>query len=202
MIHSERRTAGALDVLERQDVILRSLLDGIEYLRDGGVESRWDFGNRAKEAIRHLGDREAAVVDVARVIAHVPGLEATSSRMLLADAAMRDLYDDVGHMSRGIPLMDLNVAQDFDGAFLALVEMVRTEIDWELDHELEHIAWALGSRDLGQLHSARWIAHHAPTTLARKGSRWYERTPVISWMLTAWDHMRDYPRAARSARRS
>ncbi len=192
----------ALGVLWHQDLVLRELFDEIGRPRDGGVESRYDYGNQAKEVIRHVGNREAAVMDVAHGIEGLNELVPSAERMLAADRELRRLYREAGRMSRGIRGMDLNIGQNFDAVFQPLVEVVRREVDWELDGELLHISPVVGEDGVHDLfHSASWLEHHAPMTLDPRGERWFERFPVVSHALTLWDHMRDYPRAARGTRR-
>ena len=42
---------------------------------------------------------------------------------------------------------------------------------------------------------------HAPTNLELSGPRWIERAPVLSRLLTIYDHLRDFPRNRAGARR-
>ena len=125
-----------------------------------------------------------------------------AERLRSFDTSMRDRYDQVGDMSRGIKGIDLNIGQDFDGAFLPLMEVMSSEIDWELGEAIpliERTRQELSGEPI-PLHSERYAEHHAPTTLSRHGPRWYEQSATISRLLTMYDHLRDYPRAAKRSR--
>jgi len=41
--------------------------------------------------------------------------------------------------------------------------------------------------------SARYAIQNVPTRLNVKGPRWYERAPIVSGMVTLYDHLQDYP---------
>jgi hypothetical protein len=199
---TDKARAGSLEELEHQDQVLQELLRSIDWDGDGGVEDRYDYGNSAKEIIRHVGTREAAALDVAHGIVDIAELAPTANRMLAADIEIRHHYAEAGRLSRGIRGIDLNVAQDFDAAFWPLASAVEAEVDWELAGELEHIESVVHEQGLAErFHSGQWVRHHAPTSLNPTRERWFERLPVTSFALTLWDHMRDYPKAARGRRR-
>jgi hypothetical protein len=45
--------------------------------------------------------------------------------------------------------------------------------------------------------SAGHVRRHAPINLDPHGPRWWERAPVISRLMTVYDHLRDFPRSRR-----
>jgi hypothetical protein len=97
-------------------------------------------------------------------------------------------------MSRGVPPNNLNQGQDFDGALGDVVEEVAGEIEWDLDIALPTLKAAIrGTEREDELKSANHVARHAPTNLHPGGPRWFERTPIISRLVTLYDRMRDYP---------
>ena len=195
------RVVTSLEVLEHEDQVLRDLFARISLERGSEVEQRYEYGNCVKEVIRHLGSREASLRDVAGSIAGIEPLKSVAEHLVGHDSAMRGPYEDVGKMSRGIRGIDLNIGQDFDAAFIPLMEMVDSEIRWELGEAIPHIRWwqAVSGTEL-RFHGRRYVLHRAPTTLSRDGPRWYERAWIASRLLTVYDHLRDYPRAARRTR--
>jgi hypothetical protein len=101
-------------------------------------------------------------------------------------------------MSRGVQGINLNAGQDFDGTVQDLVDIVRADIDTDLADLVPAVAdWLSRTRSEGQLESADYVVKHAPTSLSPKGPRWYERAPVVSRLITIYDHLRDFPRAVR-----
>ena len=104
----------------------------------------------------------------------------------------------VEKMSRGVQGINLRVGQDFDGEMEGLMQVVGTEIEWELDvglPELEGVLMAAGRQD--DLKSAGHLAAHAPTNLHPDGPRWWERAPILSRLITVYDRLRDFPRPTR-----
>ena len=94
--------------------------------------------------------------------------------------------------------MSLNTGQDFDGALRELMGVIGTEIEWDLSDMVPAVSAWLDDRDEGrELASAEHVVRHAPTNLNPAGTRWYERAPVISRLITIYDHLRDYPGAVR-----
>jgi hypothetical protein len=99
-------------------------------------------------------------------------------------------------MSRGVQGINLNVGQDFDSEMQELERIVGTEIEWELGEAIPQILHAVGDEPGvdDQMKSAHYLQKHAPTNLEPSGPRWIERAPVISRLLTIYDHLRDFPR--------
>ena len=64
----------AIDLLEAEDLKLRQLFTALRGARGSSVVERSEYGDIAKQAIRHLATREAALVDVSEVASHDPGL--------------------------------------------------------------------------------------------------------------------------------
>lgn len=191
----------SLDVLRRENQILKALFARISASRGSSVEDRYDYGNAAKQIIRHLATRQAALMNVGRAISEVPAMRPAAIRMVSRGTDRRGLIDELGDMSRAIQSPYLNLGQDFDTPLTNLIEAVSTEIDWELAVAIPYIERTLSaSEKTSLLDSARYIQRHAPTTLSTSGPRWYEHAPVFSRMVTLFDHLRDHPRADRVKR--
>jgi hypothetical protein len=198
MARSSESQKTSLDLLQREDLLLKDLFEQIIQTRESTVDTRYDYGNSAKQIIRHVAIRQASAMDVGTVTSRVPALEAVGTRMLERGVASRRIFDQVGDMSRGIQGMYLNQGQDFDGPLRMLINAVSLEIDWELSEAIPLIRGSLPPRDAVQrLKSARLIERHAPTRLHPSGTRWFEYSPVVSRVLTMYDHLRDHPRASR-----
>ena len=195
----ERETS--LDVLIRENRILTDLFQQIDTSRQSSVVSRYDYGNAAKQVIRHLATRQSCLMDVGNVIAKVPALEATAARMIGRAKDRRTAINEVGDMSRSIQSMYLNQGQDFDTPLTALIGAVNTEIDWESRAAIPLIERTLDAEERSTLFaSARYVDRHAPTRLSVSGPRWWEHAPVFSRLVTIYDHLRDHPRADRVKR--
>ena len=95
--------------------------------------------------------------------------------------------------------MYLNQGQNFDAQMQPLIEEVETEIQWELRRSSSGNTKAARAAPLG-FKRARVVLHRAPTRLSPAGSRWYEQAPVVSRLLTIFDHLRDHPRATSGER--
>jgi hypothetical protein len=191
----------SLDALERENLLLRGLFAQIGESRASSVDGRYDYGNAAKQIIRHLAVRQSSLMNVGNAISKVPALRSTAARMIDRGTDRRSLIDQVGDMSRTIQGMYLNQGQDFDGPLTALINAVGPEIDWELSDALPLIRRSLSAKDAAKLFSsARYVERHAPTNLNTSGPRWHEHTPVISRLVTIYDHLKDHPRAARNER--
>ena len=188
----------ALDLLEAEDLELRQLFTALRGARGSSVVERSEYGDIAKQAIRHLATRQAALVDVSEVASHDPGLRDVSDHFAGAMKEHRPHLDRVEKMSRGVQGINLRVGQDFDGEMEGLMQVVGTEIEWELDvglPELEGALKAAGRQD--DLKTAGHLAAHAPTNLHPDGPRWWERAPVLSRLITVYDRLRDFPRPTR-----
>lgn len=195
MVVRSETSGNALDLLEREDLELRRLFSLVRQHRGTSVEDRADYGQAAKDVIRHIATREAALVEVAASLADHPGLERVSAQMQDNFATRRNHIDRVEKMSRGVQGINLNVGQDFDTEMQELERIVGTEIEWELGEAIPQIQHAMGDMPGvdDQMKSAHYLQKHAPTNLEPSGPRWIERAPVISRLLTVYDHLRDFP---------
>jgi hypothetical protein len=186
----------SLDVLRREDRTLLDLFERIGQTRKSTVDTRYDYGNSAKEIIRHMAVRQSSLMDVALVSSDVPDLHTVGARMRDRGTAQRTLIDQVADMSRGIQGISLNQGQDFDGPLHRLIEEVSHEIEWELSEAIPLIERTLPTGDgIRHLKSARYVERHAPTKVNPSGPRWYENAPVVSRLLTVYSHLRNHPRA-------
>jgi hypothetical protein len=196
---TSRKTS--LDTLRHEDLLLKGLFERIGESRGSSVDTRYDYGNAAKQISRHIAIRQSSLMNVATAIAQVPALSSTGRRMIDRATDRRVLIDKVGGMSRNIQGIYLNQGQDFDGPLTALIDAVSPELEWELSDALPLVQRTLSTEDAAALFSsARYVERHAPTSLNTSGPRWYERAPVISRLVTFFDFVRDHPRASRNER--
>jgi hypothetical protein len=191
----------SLDTLRHEDLLLKGLFQRIGESWGSSVDARYDYGNAAKQIIRHLATRQSSLMNVATATSDAPALRTTASRMVDGGTDRRALINKVGDMSRTIQGMYLNQGQDFDGPLTALIDAVNPEIEWELSDALPLIQRTLSAEDTAALFSsARYVERHAPTSLNPAGPRWYEHAPVISRLVTFFDFLRAHPGAARNER--
>lgn len=179
--------------------MLLELFSTLNSNRGPSVEQRFAYGNAAKQIIRHLAIRQACLIDVGTVAISSDSLEPLGRRMMERAVERRSQFDVVGDMSRNVQGMYLNHGQDFDAHMQRLIEQVETEVQWELREALPTIEEAARAAPLG-FKRARVVLHRAPTRLSPTGPRWYERAPVVSRLLTIFDHLRDHPRATSGER--
>jgi hypothetical protein len=188
----------ALDLLEEEDLRLRAAFGQLRATSVASVEQRAEYGDLAKSVIRRVATREAALVDVAHVAADVSELGAVTDRLAQQATIRRPSLHRVEKMSRGVHGINLNTGQDFDKEFTELMQIVGSEIEWDLDEAVPAVRRALEQRGrVGELSSAHKVVQHAPTQLDPGGARWYERAPLISRLITMYDQLRDFPRAVR-----
>jgi len=191
----------ALDLLEREDRELLQLFSDLEAAQEPDVESRARYGDLAKNLIRHVATREAALVDVSTALKGLEGTEGEWSALEGNGNDRRQAIDEVERMSRGVQGINLNAGQDFEGALSALTDLLEPEIDRDLHHLIPHLRRTLTPQEANAVfHSAAHVARHAPTRLSPKGPAWYERAPFVSRLLSIYDRLRDYPTASRRAR--
>jgi hypothetical protein len=176
MERATTKSGTALDLLEREDIALRSAFVQVQVHSGRSIEERSEYGDLAKSVIRHVATREVALVDVAEVVADVPELTEVSERFHLHQAIRRAALDRVEKMSRGVPGVNLNKGQDFGKEFTHLMQIVGTEIEWDLEEGLPAVRNALEERDrMDELTSAEKLAEklskRAPTNLGPPGSR-------------------------------
>lgn len=197
--HAEENS---LDVLEDEDLRLLDLFRGIAVSRGPSVEERYEYGNLAKEILRHLAIRQSSLVNVGTVISSVRELRPIASRMIDRATERRQAIVEANKMARAVQPVSLNEGQDFDLVLEPLIAAVTTEIEWELASAISMIRSALPERAQRRLRSAHYVRHHAPAYLSDKGPRWIEQAPVVSRLLTLYGHMQDFPRASREWRSS
>jgi hypothetical protein len=188
----------ALDLLESEDLELRRLFTMLQQKRGLLVEDRADYGDLAKNIIRHLATRNAALVDVTGVLGDDTSLQEIVARLESNMLEGRPYLDRVEKMSRGIQGMNLRVGQDFDTEMLDLIQVVGTAIEWELEQALPQMKGSLtASQHEQEFKTAAHLEKHAPTNLSPDGPRWWETAPVISRLITIYDRLRDFPRGSR-----
>jgi hypothetical protein len=132
-VKRSEKQGSAVDLLETEDLELQELFAGLRRNRGPSVEERAKYGDLAKEAIRHLATREAAVVNVSDVVADDPSLGEVAERLQKSMQEHRPFLDRVEKMSRGVQGINLRVGQDFDGEMEELMQVVGAEMEWELD---------------------------------------------------------------------
>jgi hypothetical protein len=191
----------SLDLLENEDRRILAISGGMASRSGTAVVDEADYGNRAKLLVRHFAVREAALMDVAAGLRRVPELAEVGDRLTGHVAERRRHMDAVEKMSRSIQGLYLNMGQDFDGALSALLDLVGPGIEWDLEEAIPTIRRTLDrDRRVDLFRSAGYVSRHAPTHLDPDGPKWWERAPVVSRLVTVYQHLRDYPRATRDAR--
>ena len=201
MTTRSRVPGNALDLLEREDLDLRRLFTLLLLSRGSSVEERAEYGDAAKETIRHLATREAALVDVAEAASVDPRLQEVTERFETSFHLHRPYIHRVEKMSRGIQGINLRIGQDFESDMQDLMQIVGTEIEWELGEALPAVKGSLQRQIVEeQLKSADHISKHAPTNLDPERPRRWERAPVLSRLITLYDRLRDFPRGALRSR--
>jgi hypothetical protein len=191
----------ALDLLEHENEDIKALMENLAGTRGATVEQRAERGDLAKEMIRQVTVREAALVDVTEGLAAFPALTAVTDRLRNDMEPRRRAIDRVERMSRGVQGISLNTGQDFEAELQVLTDLLGPEIDWQTAEAVPAIRRNLDDETLGEvLRTASQVAKHAPTNLSPEGPRWYERAPVISRLITIYDRLRDFPKAQNSGR--
>lgn len=176
-----RDDANALELLESEDLELRELFTELRQRRGSSVEDRADYGDIAKEIVRHVAVREAALVDVAEVASDDPRLSDVASRIEHGRNTSRPHIDRVEKMARAVQGINLRTGQDFDTEIEELIQVVGTEIEWDLSEAIPELQSSLQQSDReDELKSAGHVRKLAPTKLDPGGPRWYERAPAIS----------------------
>jgi hypothetical protein len=198
----DTRTAStSLDLLEAEDRRILELSDELVAASRESVEDRAQWGNRAKLLVRHVATREASLLDVVVGTQHVAGLEQLSSRFMGDPEPRRQHLNTVEHMSRGVKGISLNTGQEFDAELEGLVEVLRPGITFDLIEGVPAVRAALDEQQLAEVFQpADHVARHAPTHVDPHRPRWWERTPVVSRLVTAFHHSRDYPGDTRDRR--
>jgi hypothetical protein len=182
----------SLDVLVSADVSLQELFVEVEQAQGPSVEQRYRYGELAREVLSLLAVRQASVTDVAGAVAAIPELRQVETELLECAMACRPMIDELVDMSVGVQGMYLNLGQDFDWPFQALMDEASSTIMWELEDAIPRIVRVLAAHEVDvDFRSARFVRHHAPRRLNPSGARWYEHAPVISRILTICNRLRD-----------
>lgn len=196
-----RDDANALELLESEDIALRELFTELLQRRGLSVQDRAEYGDIAKEIVRHVAVREVALAEVAHVASPDPRVSEVASRIERGRKECRSHIHRVEKMSRGVQGMNLRTGQAFDTEMEELVQVVGTEIEWDLDEAIPELRASLTrTRRHEELKRAGHLRRHAPTDLGPSGPRWRERAPMISRFLTVYDRLRDFPSASRPDR--
>jgi hypothetical protein len=193
-------TTTSLDVLQYEDLFLRDLFvqirsdqEPLEVVDDdsrgASVLRRYRYGEAAKQALRHLAIRQSAAMDVARAIATVADLGSTAAKIIQRGTACRVLINELREVVRHHALMNLNTGTDFALRMAELMDMADETIDWELSEAIPLIEKVLPGGSPVRFRNARYIRNHAPTKLDPTGPQWYERAPLVSRLLTVYDHL-------------
>jgi hypothetical protein len=192
------KTGDALDLLVSEDLELRRLFHEIQNAQGSSVEDRAVYGDVAKELIRHVATREASLSEIYRMAGDTPALGHVAEQLEAEAPSRRSLFNQAEKMSRGVQGINLNTGQDFDGVLQELMQVVGTEIEWDLGEVIPTVrAWVHQTDSDDDLSSADHVTKHAPTSLHPVGPRWYERAPLVSRVITVYDHLRDFPRAVK-----
>jgi hypothetical protein len=197
---SRRHGDDAVDLLESEDRFIKDVFARLAITEGRSVTQRSEHGNLDKQLVRRMAVREAARDHIAEVLLRTWLVE-TGKRLRQGLSARRGAMDNVEEMSRSIQGIYLNSGQDFDGAVKSLRAIVGPEIDWELTDVIPLIRRSFSPDErLTLFRPADFLRKHAPTNLSPDGPRWYEHAGLISRLIAARDHLRDYPRANRGQR--
>jgi len=189
-----------LDLLEHEDRILLDLFGTIGRCSGSSVEARYDYGNAAKQVVRHGALREACIVDLRRALVGEEPFGPFRNRWLSGTTHRRRLLNAVGDASRSIQGISLLTGQDFDGLLDELVGALTAEITGDLEEAIPNLRNHLSPAGAARLHAATYVRRHAPTRLHPTGPNWVERSALASRLATIWDHLCDHPRASPEAR--
>jgi hypothetical protein len=154
------------------------------------VRSAYQRGTYGKLLIEHGALRIAAKRDVARVLYDI-GSTDLADEFLRHMADVRRLVDRLDELARGVNAMGVAASMEFAGAAGELAALLRADLDTEPSRVLPRIEAALGTHR-GELHSDRWVRHHAPTRPSPRG-RWYTRVPILVRIQARYDHLRGFP---------
>jgi hypothetical protein len=93
--------------------------------------------------------REAALTEVTRVVSTEGGLRRVASTYQRTGPKRRRLIDRLERMSRGARRAELKQREDFDADLHDLVQLLGTEIEWDLDEALPAIRGVLAGMGRG-----------------------------------------------------
>jgi hypothetical protein len=139
----------AVDVLEDEDLELRRLFTRLHATRGGSVVERAEYDDLVRRTLGHASAREAALAEVTRVLATEGGLRRVASRYQRTGPKRRRLIERLERMSRGARRSELGQGEDFDAGLHDLVQLLGTEIEWDLDEALPAIRGVLAGAGRG-----------------------------------------------------
>jgi hypothetical protein len=187
----------SLELLGEQDQVLVQIFDGWDATTSGPeadirtvLRSNFDQGTYGKLLIGHTAVRVAAKTDIARVLRHV-GCDGLADELTRRLPEARRLLDRLDELARGVDAMGVAASVGFAGAVGELAALIRADLSSEPEGIVPSIVSALGEHR-GELHSSRWVHHHAPTHPG-SGDRWYDRIPVLVRVHARYDHLRGFP---------
>jgi hypothetical protein len=154
------------------------------------VRQAYKRGTFGKLLIEHGALRLAAKRDVARVLED-SGQDGLAEEFVRHMAEIRRLLARLDELARGANAMSVAASPEFAGTVGRLVGVLRADLDTEPARLLPGIERALGEHR-SELHSARWVRHHAPSHPAPRQS-WYARIPLVVRVRTRYDHLRGFP---------
>lgn len=185
----------AIDLLEEEDAALVTLFTRFDETSGQGVVNQSRHGDLGKQLVRRMAVREAAKMDIMRVIRHAGAMQALCAKLTGGDPkGRRSGISELDRMIRHVRAIDIGRARDFDGAASRLRVIVASEIEWELSEGVDALRLALTPSQRASLHRSSYLRRRAPTKLHPDGSRWYERSWLTGWLVTKWDHGEDRPR--------
>ncbi len=190
----------ALDLLREVDGLVVELFRKFDEASGPGVSAQAQRGTAGKQLVRYTSIREAAKADIARVIDPSTVLGPARKKLIGQIEDRRSTLDSLDRMVRHVRAIDINRAQDAEGEIRRLHAIVGPEIEWELGEGIAAIERELTPEARAELHGSRYLRRHAPSQLDPEGSRWYERAPVLGWLITQWDRLQDRPRPMRASR--
>jgi hypothetical protein len=139
----------AVDLLEDEDLELRRLFTRLHATRGDSVVERAEYDDLVVRTLRHVSAREAALTEVTRVLSTEGGLRWLASRYQRTRPKQRRMFERLQRMSRGAQTADLNQRGDFDAQLHDLVQLLGTEIEWDLDEALPAIRGVLAGTGRG-----------------------------------------------------
>ncbi len=194
-----RRDQDSLDLLRDQDRRLERLLaEWDDLARDGDhpadevVRRAWRRGTVGKLIHQHGAIRLAAATDVVRCLRR-SGADRMADVLAKHAGEAREAIDRIDECSRGMSSLDLRYSDEFDRGIDDLRHLWRSEFRSDTEFSLERIATALGS-ERSRLHSARYVAKHAPLHPARR-RHWYDRISPVVRLHALYDLLRGFPTA-------
>jgi hypothetical protein len=139
----------AVDLLEDEDFELRRLFTRLHAARGGSVVERAEYDDLVVRTLRHVSAREAALMEVTRVVSTEGGLRRVVSKYQSTLPKRRRLIERLERMSRGARRPEPDRREEFDAGFHDLVQLLGTEIEWDLDEALPAIRGVLAGTSRG-----------------------------------------------------